>query len=84
MLIVTYDWDGVILIFTTLLIIQTSANATTILSLKLHHHFKATNRSLQRLDTPVVTNGFHMAGDACYTTAVITLKDCKHTTYVPK
>ena len=33
MLIVAYNWDNVILIFTTLLILQTSAHATTILSL---------------------------------------------------
>jgi hypothetical protein len=33
-------------------------------------------RNLQRLGTLNGSNGFHIAEDACYTTAVITLKDC--------
>ena len=40
-------------------------------------------RNLQRLGT-LNGNGFHITGDTCYTMVVITLKDCKHTTSVPK
>jgi hypothetical protein len=85
MLIIAYDWDDVILIFTMLLILQSSAHVTTILSPEplqeirsrtVNYVLQATDYSLhnlQRLGTPVVTNGFHIAGDAWYTTAVIML-----------